>query len=53
MSHHPRDNGTRVRGHQQGVSLHESIARAVRRGENRRIANRADGYWDRVTALHT
>jgi hypothetical protein len=33
--------------------VHESIAKAVRRGENRRIAVRASGYWDRVVALHT
>jgi hypothetical protein len=33
--------------------VHESIAKAVRRGENRRIAVRADGYWDRVLAAHT
>ncbi len=33
--------------------MHESIAKAVRRGENRRIAVRADGYWDRVLAAHT
>ena len=33
--------------------MHESIAKAVRRGENRRIAVRASGYWDRVLAAHT
>jgi hypothetical protein len=33
--------------------VHESIAKAVRRGENRRIAVRASDYWDRVLAAHT
>lgn len=33
--------------------MHESIAKAVRRGENRRIAVRASDYWDRVLAAHT
>ena len=53
MSHYPRDNLIPARGHRSEVSVHESIAKAVRRGENRRIAVRASGYWDRVLAAHT
>lgn len=30
--------------------MHESIAKAVRRGDNRRIGLRADGYWERALA---